>query len=335
MKDTTTIKTLPGTLSPMKRPEYDADTERLRSTSLKDLVIPEQGPRAYYLNHIDPIGDVEEESDDNHALQPKVNEFVQGCLLHEFVLEGKENWHVTKNRRGSKAWEADALANSGKWAVTAKIDAEIRAWAAGILRNKEATRVCRQRRYEEQVILWSLEVTFADDQGEMVTMTVPCKAAIDLFPYGEHRRYCIKTWSGQGYWDRVVFDLGYHVSAAWYEWGVHSLPAYKDKPEGFSNIVVTKKRPYWCYVRPLSDAALTYGRRECELAVERYCECVRRQELYELDGRPAIDAWPDHKEAKQGIPVAPSDFYKVAYGEKHAEPVPTSNEPCWEDPAYV
>lgn len=329
MKDTTTIKTLPGILSPMKRPEYDADTTRMRSTSLKDLVIPEQGPRAYYLKHVEPVA-----SDDEPG-----EHFLVGTLFHSWILEDEKNWAVATMRRDerSQAYKDFLAENDGKSIITAKQERELCNWREGLFRNKEARRVVEQAREQEQAVLWGLEVEVLDDEGTLHKMQVGAKAAIDIFPRGEFRRYCLKTWSGQGSWDRTVFDLGYHASAAWYEWGVESLPAYSNKPSNFSHIVVEKKAPYWCYVRPLSESALRYGRKDCELAIERYCECVRRQELYALDGRPAIDAWPDLKEAKQHEPVQPTQFYEEQYGQKRSEPTPivTSHEPCWEDPAYA
>lgn len=320
MKDTTQIKTLPGTLSSMKRPEYDADTKRMRSTALKDLVIPEQGPAAYFRKH--ELRIVDEEASGNH--------FDLGNLLHEWVLEGKRNWAVATMRRDERtqAYKDFMAENAGKTIITAKEERDLCNWREGIFRNREARRVLELPRYQEQVVLWDLEVEFADDEGELFTVKIPCKASIDAFPFAEFRRYDLKSDAGMKAWDRTVFDLGYHQQAAWYEWGVESLPAYKNKPSNFSHIAVEKKAPYWCYVRPLSESALRYGRRDCELAIERYCECVRRQELYALDGRPAIDAWPDLKEAKQHEPVGPTQFYEEQYGAKRSEPtpIPTSHE---------
>jgi hypothetical protein len=283
--------------------------------------LPEQGPAAYFRKHVEPI--VDEDASGNH--------FELGNLLHEWVLEDKKNWAVAPMRRDERsvAYKEFKDLHAGKTIITAKEERDLCNWREGIFRNKEARRVLELDRYQEQVVLWEIEVKFADDEGEMVTKRIGCKASIDAFPFAEFRRYDLKSDAGMKAWDRVVFDLGYHQQAAWYEWGVESLPAYANKPSNFSHIVVEKKAPYWCYVRPLSEAALRYGRKDCELAVERYCECVRRQEMYALDGRPAIDAWPDLKEAKQHEPVGPTQFYEEQYGQKRSEPtpIPTSHDP--------
>jgi len=309
-----TITTLEGKLSAMKRDEYDADTKRLRATSLKDLVIPEQGPRAYCLKHVTPIKD--DDADGNH--------FILGNLLHEWILEGKQNWAVATMRRDerTKAYQEFMAENAGKAIITAKEEMELCWWREGVMRNKEARRLLSLPRHEEQVVLWHEEVDFVGPDNEPHSMLVPCKAAIDLWPFSESSRYCLKTDAALSGWENTVFRLGYHVQAAWYERGVRSIPEYRDAPPAFGHIVVQKKAPYWCYVRPLSDAALGMGDKLCEIALYRYCYGMRAMEL----GYDPLDAWPDLLEQKQLTPVIPPNWVSIEYGEKHSEPV-TSHDP--------
>src|SRR5690348_7024815 len=84
-----------GVLSPWTREQYDADTTRVRSTSMKSLVAP-QGPRAYWLKHGTQVRAREPEPGDEYS--PKITPLVLGSLFHELILDGKVGWFVTKAR---------------------------------------------------------------------------------------------------------------------------------------------------------------------------------------------------------------------------------------------
>ena len=316
---TYTVTTLPGKLSAMKRDEYDRDTTMMRATALKELVVTDQGPRAFYLKHIAKVIPPSESDD-----------LLIGTLFHEWVLEDRKNWAVATMARNDshKAYQEFKAANAGKEFITAKQEALLCGMYEGLMRNRQAREIVEMQRHEEQVVLGAEEVDFVGVDGEPHSMLVPSKCAIDAWPFKNPpkfdcpARFCIKSDAAVDGWEHTVFRRGYHVQAAWYERLVHSVPEFADTPWSFAHIVVEKKPPFYCYVRPLSEGALRIGNKDCELALYRYCWGKRAEEL----GRDPLDAWPDLVEQRQGDPVMPTTWVNEAFGVRHSIPM-TSNEP--------
>lgn len=288
-----------GVLSTWDRDQYDADTTRVRSTSMKSLVSA-QGPRAFYLNHLRAR---EPAIDANDDYSPKSGPIVLGTLFHELVIDGKVGWHVNANRRGTTAWKVCCKRNAGTVALSKKDDATLWAWREAIDRNAEAREMLASGSFGEQVILWDQPVTFADADGAEHTVNVPSKCAIDLFSFAGQFA-CIKTTRAGNLeeWERELERKNYPFSAAFYQLGIRSIPEFAGYNEPIKHIVLCKQPPYYCYVKPLDKQWMLIGMGQVAKAFERYARCTWDME----HGVEPLAAWPDLLERTQLDPATPS-----------------------------
>lgn len=281
--------------------EYDAD-DRVRSTQLK-TILDAQGPRAYYLKYIAPPADVDKEYDANADIQPKVDEKVLGILLHEFGLEGKQNFFRCTTRRGSKAWVEEIEDNDGKWALNDTNFAKLHAWREALLRNTTARKLIESGSFSEQAF------RFTHGTG------IKAKARVDMFSF-TGSIYDLKTTvaTNRAEFDLQSMKLHYPFQAAYYEMARNSVPQFHGMRAPFHHIIVCKKHPYWCYVWPLHDSYLRVGHKQLESAFERLAQCRRRHAEIEAEGGEPITAWPDYEENKQSDEIAAPDWYLSQHG---------------------
>lgn len=286
-----------GIISNWTRAQYDADESRVRSTCLKDIVT-DQGPRLYYRKHI---------TKELAQLRKPADHFEFGHLFHEFVLEGKKNWWVYDGRRAGKAYEEARLDNGLLPDLKPHEEAQLLAMRESVMANKEARRLIVGGGFSEQTFLWTDDETGLD-----------CKCRVDL--YG-HDGTIVDLKSTREADPKGFFyqcsKLKYHFSAAFYEQGRNAALGKMIAP--FKHIVVDKNPPYWCYVRPLSEYAMTIGHRDVRKALAVLRKCLDRQQKLEMavsewpGSRPTREAiaecWPDWLEKTQDEAYTPNDYW--------------------------
>lgn len=268
--------------------DYDADP-RVRSTQLKAMMEP-QGPRAYYLKYVNPPVDADEEFDANELIQPKVDEKVLGTLLHEYSLQGKKNWYVTDERRGTNKWKEEVKEAGGLWALTPKNNSKVLAWHDALMRNKEVRKLVESHSFSEQAF------RFKHHTG------IEAKARVDLFSF-DGSIWDLKTTrhTDRRGFERQCIELNYPFSAAFYQISCKSVPELHGMEANFKHIVLCKTHPYYAYVWPLSRGFLRLGHNDVETAFARLHTCLTR----EKNGEPWDVAWPDYLEMKQGEALEP------------------------------
>lgn len=277
--------------------EYNA-YPAIRSTALK-TIMSAQGPRAYYLENVNPPPDVDRAFDKNENIQPKVDDFVLGILLHEYALEGKQNWFVTRHTRGSKAWLDDLDEHDHQWALTQTNDAKIRAWRDAMMRNHSVRKLVEDGSFQEQSFVFD------------TPLAIKGKARVDLFSFDgsiwdlkSTRHHDRKSF------DRQIVDLRYDFSAAFYEKARNSVPEFRGMQAPFRHIVLCKSHPYYCYIWELDRSYLRVGHRDVELAFQRLAECQKR----EAEGMDPMQAWPDLLERNQDDSIAAPEWYLAQSG---------------------
>lgn len=277
--------------------DYDADP-RVRSTQLKAIMEP-QGPRAYYLKYVNPPADVDAEFDSNDLIQPKVSEMVLGTLLHEYSLQGKCNWFITQERRGSNAWKDDIEEHPGLWALTPKNNAKVLAWHDAMMRNREVRELIESGSFSEQAF------RFTHSTG------IKAKARIDLFSFEGHI-WDLKTTAAtdRDGFERQMVNLNYPFSASFYLQAVDAVPELHGMNVTFKHIVLCKSHPYYCYIWELDRSWLRLGHADVDTAFSRLHTCLER----ERNGDPWDVAWPDVLELKQGETIAPSEWLLAKKG---------------------
>lgn len=268
--------------------EYEAETTRLRSTSLKAILGP-HGPREWYLRETGQL-QIERREGDHFDL---------GTLLHDAILQSKRDWFIYDKRRIGKEFDAAKADNPGKIAIKTSDEQVLLAMYESVMRNKDARRLI-ENSAAEQTFLWD------DETG------ITCKARADIYcPNGTIAD--IKTWTSRNgqctperfFWH--VEDLGYHHSAAFYEAGRDACVGKMNAP--FIHIAVFKKPPYWCYVWPLSDYALDVARRDVRKGLDLLHQCQQNEMALLANGQDGAAAYPDPMLADQGLGYTPSDSW--------------------------
>lgn len=277
---------------------YQKDKAHVRSSDLKPMM-SDQGPRAYYLECVEPPPKQDDETVTDDS-QPDITELVEGTLFHEYLLRGKKLWEVQPAKRGSKAWkERRAELPNDIWLVPAGKDHDWKAWRDGAMRNKEIRRLIEQGAFAEQTVTFEHEPT-----------GLPCKVRYDWFPT-DGIVYDLKTSTATNRreFSKQIANLRYDMSAAFYCSGLYSIPEFSGEMPEFKHIVVSKKWPHYSYVWPLDQHWIRVGWRDCTVALERIAECRKREkEIVDAGGDP-IDAWPDLLERDQCYPEAPPEWF--------------------------
>lgn len=273
--------------------EYNADTSRVRSTQLKDMVSP-QGPRSYYLKYVLALADIDR--NDRHSdFQPKITDLEMGTLLHEYALEGVQNWFVCDERRGSDAWYDSIDEHDGKWAIKPRQAEQLVAWRDSMMRNKEVRDLIESKSFQEQAFQFTHNET-----------GIECKSRVDLFGF-DGTIWDLKTTRhlSRDDYDRQVINLNYPFSAAFYEAGRNSVPEFSGMRAPFKHIVLCKSHPYYCYIWPVDRSYLRVGHQEVQKALFRLKSCLDQQQ----EVNNPEDAWPDLQELKQGDSVTAPEWW--------------------------
>jgi hypothetical protein len=248
------------------------------------------GPREFYLR-------------ENGLLETERREgghFDLGNLFHELCLDGSRNWFVYDKRRIGKDYESAKADNPGLIAIKTADERMLLDMYESVMANKQA-RTLIENCSSEQTFLWTDKET-----------GIECKARADIYtPNGWIAD--IKTWTSRNgqcsperfFWH--VEDLGYHLSAAFYEMGREACIGRMKAP--FYHIAVFKKQPYWCYCWPLSQYALEVAHRDVRRALNLLKECRDKQAEIESAGGNPADAWPDHLMETQHEGHTPSDSW--------------------------
>lgn len=290
-------ETTNGELCSWTHEEYEADTSRVRSTWLKKM-ISDQGPRAYYLNYVNPVPELDVEHDVYGAIQPKVNDLVMGILLHEFAFGGVVNWFICKERRGTNRWHDAVEEHDGQWALKPKQDAELRAWRESMMRNREVRQLIESNSFHEQSFTFEC-------------FGIPAKSRVDLLGYnGAIWDLKSTRHTTRKQFENDIEKLRYDFSAAFQELARNSVPEYSDLVAPYNHIVLCKSYPYYCYVWPLERSWIRLGMGHLDWAFRWLRRCLDDQESSD----DPLDAWPDLQEAKQVDELPPPDWVLSKHG---------------------
>lgn len=287
--------------------QYNADTTRLRSSSLRTILEP-QGPRAFYLKHVAPLPAI----DDGES--SKITEMDLGNLLHDYILRGRVGWIVNDDNKNSTKFKEFKKANTDKLILSTSQETKLLRWIDAANRNPEAKRII-EAGYSEVTGVMDYEIEI---DGEVET--IPCKCRWDILCGDTGEDWDIKTTRAtdrRGF-ERQSTDLGYHVQAGFYDLHKEALGIHLAK---HSYIVVMKSDPSYCYVWPVSHQLMEIGRSFAVEALRRVAKC-RKDERELLAKNPdanPMDAWPDYLEVNQSDELQPDPWTATRAGTVEAE----------------
>ncbi len=275
------------------RDEYEADKTRVRSTSLKLFVKTPQGPRAYYRAVVAPEPTLLNE-DEQRKEETKKRNLIVGTLLHELLLEGKQDWFVTESRRGSKQWLDEADEHGEQRLIKPREEREILVMRDAVMRNKQCAALLKAGGLSEQTVAWEEEI-----DGQVIE----CKCRIDWLT-DSGIIVDLKSSMAKERWQfhEQIWEYGYDFSAAYYARGLLSVPEYHGHRVKFLHLVVNKLG--YAYLWPLDPQWLAAGNRSVTRALKDLAWC-RNNEKQGLD---PDDAWPDLQEKKQLMVLGPNEW---------------------------
>lgn len=331
-----------GRLLTQTKEQYEADRSRIRASELKWFLRP-QGPQAYYFQRLEDLKEREEGR--LLSVSPKVDDRVMGNLFHELLLEGRVGWLTFREGRRElnnpkyldtlreAGWivgevpTGEVYKSSGKYGkagdpkmrtvisgagrpvLLPDEEEDLYRWMDGVMRSEHCRRLLEAPRMPEQVIHWDHRVGFAcPESGDPITITIPCKAAIDIYQLS--RMACLKTTraTNQKWYRGECRKYGYPLQAAFYVDGRASIPDLGECE--FLHLVMMKDNPYFSYVWVLSPAWIRLGRTDYRAALERWAICSYRENVL---GADPLNAWPDDL-AAQSPYLTPDDWMLVADG---------------------
>ena len=275
------------------RDQYEADKTRVRSTTLKLMVKAPQGPRAYYRAVLSPTESLLSE-DEQKKEDTKKRNLIVGTLLHELLLEEKQNWFVTEARRNSKQWLDEADEYGAERLIKPREEREIFVMRDAVMENEECAAILRKGGMTEQTVVWDEEIDgqviqckcrldFLTDSGILIDLK--SSMAEDRFKFNEQ-----------------IMTYGYDFSAAFYGRGLLSVPEFQGHKLRFLHLVANKHG--YAYLWPLSPTWMQMGRVQVQSALRDLAECLNREKA----GVPPKKAWPDRQQQSQLTLLEPKEW---------------------------
>ncbi len=174
-------------------------------------------------------------------------------------------------------------ANEGREFVTAETLEDMIGVVAAIDANERAREYFAADAKKEASIVWE-----DADTGLL------CKARLDCWDSAARRITDLKTTRDASRFQKAIQDWRYHRQAAFYIDGIRSLLPGDDVQ--FCIVAVEKEKPYGCRAAPMSEEAVSVGRREYKEALAKIAEAKR------------TDNWPCYDDPPQWElhPPAPS-----------------------------
>lgn len=146
---------------------------------------------------------------------------------------------------------------------------------------------------------------FTDGKPEQTLIWIEhdvwCRARLDWKPH-DHRTKPFDDYKSTGesadpdQWQRIAFNLGFDVQAAFYRRGIRAL-GLNDNPR-FRFVVQETEPPYCLSVIELSPGAIDLGERKVEQAIERWRWCMQHNKWPGYPSHTATIDVPDWHETR-------------------------------------
>lgn len=255
-------------------------------------MIEQECPALYHYRHLDPA-----------YVREQKRAFDIGTALHLLVLEpelfdGAVSIIDADDYRTKEAREAKSRAYlAGKTPLLEQEATKLRAMRDAIFRHPVA-KLAFVGGVAERSYFWKDEET-----------GIWCKARPDYAP--AHLRYFtdVKTSTSANprAFERRVWDLGYHMQAAWYLDARHAIDGAR--PERFAFIVVSTEPPHLVTPVWLDAETVAWGALQNQRARQTFARCLERGEwpAYRDPEKPHVDTaftvtlppWAKHELEKQ------------------------------------
>jgi len=227
--------------------------------------------------------------DEGSAVHTRIGE--PHLFSRDFVAKPKGMSFVTKE---GKAWKAE---NKNKTIITAEFAEDLKAIEEEFL-NSAAAKYYEAEGDVEKSFFWDIAGNDRGGKCRPDWISKDRKTIVDLKTTVSAERKSFQ---------RSVMNYGYHISAAWYMWGVELATGIK--PEEFIWVAIEKKAPFGIGVYKADPELLEYGSQLCEEALIKINEWERTNVYPDYTDGVELMGLPYWLKKKEG--VTPQNYQEI------------------------
>lgn len=236
------------------RDEYEAETERMRSTRLKAFIAD---PEIYYGQYVAKTLPV----------KPTTDAMLLGIALHSLVFDGRKDWVVFEGnkKRDKKLWAEFKAEHEGTLILKKDEETVLLAMALRLAEHDVAAPLLRNDGYTERTILWTHEAT-----------GIQCKARLDRLRYDGTIVDLKKVGDPtEEFFARQAFmQFRYDISAAFYIQSRNAVLGEIDAPYVLITICDKPETGHPIRVWEMPELAINIGHDEVRRGLRRYAQCL-------------------------------------------------------------
>ena len=227
--------------------------------------------------------------DEGSAVHCKLGE--PHLFVRDFATKPKGMTFVTKE---GKAWKAE---NKGKTIISAEFGERLKEIEAAFLKSPAAKYYEAEGSVEES-FFWDIAGNERGGKCRPDWISKDRKTIVDL-----------KTTvsADPQSFQKSIISYGYHISAAWYMWGVELATGIK--PEEFIWVAIEKEAPYGIGVYKADTELLQYGSQLCEQALININEWDRTNHYPDYTEKVELMGLPNWM--KKRTEITPQNYQEI------------------------
>lgn len=236
------------------RDEYEAETDRMRSTRLKSFITDSEIFDGQYVSKTLPV-------------KPPSQVMLEGIALHGLVFDGVKEWKVFVGNkvRDRKLWAEFKAEHEGSLILTPDEESVLLKMAERLAAHDVAAPLLNTDGYNEHTILWTHEAT-----------GVQCKARLDRLRYDGTIVDLKKVGdpSEDFFMRQAYMAFRYDISAAFYIQARNAVLGELDAPYKLITICDKPETGHSIRVWEMPVEAINIGHDEVHRGLRRYAQCL-------------------------------------------------------------
>ena len=227
--------------------------------------------------------------DEGSAVHCKLGE--PHLFTRDFVIKPHGMNFATKE---GKAWKAE---NKGRTIITAEFGDKLKDIETAFL-DSPAAKYYEAEGDVEESFFWDIPNNKRGGKCRPDWISKDRKTIVDLKT---------TTNAGKNAFQRSIMSYGYHISAAWYMWGVELATGIR--PDEFIWVAIEKEAPFGIGVYKADPELLEYGSQLCEEALLRINEWDRTNHYPDYTEEVEFIGLPPWLKKKAG--VTPQNYQEI------------------------
>ena len=266
--------------------EYHA-TDHLNSTSVKEAG---KSMKRYKFAIDGPSKKSTQAMDEGSAVHCRLGE--PQLFIEDYVIKPHGMNFATKE---GKAWKA--LEVEGRIILSSEFGRKLDDIEAAFL-DSPAARYYKAEGDVEKSFFWDIAGNDRGGKCRPDWISKDRKTIVDLKT---------TTCAERNPFQRTIINYGYHISAAWYMWGVELATGVK--PEEFVWVAIEKEAPYGIGVYKADTELLEYGSQLCEEALLKINEAERTNSFPDYSDQVEMIGLPPWLKRKDNL--TPQNYQEI------------------------